>query len=300
MNLLGIEAFLTIVETQSLSKAARKLFLSQSTITHRLNSLEDELGVKLINRSQGQRYITLTPKGEEFMTIAKRWISLQKDTEIWKTEEPTLSLSIAMVDSLCSYVFPPLFKEITKTETAISLKVSSHWSKTISKLLLSYEIDMGIVSRLIESNSIIAEPIFSEKMVLISSSINSNFEDIVHSRELDVSKELKLDWGEDFQRWHDTWWDPSIPINLRVDTSGLILSLIDISDSWAIVPLAVAHNFKRNIPIKISTLAEPAPDRTLYKVVNRFTKPSRRDSLKLFEKHLHIFIKKNPYLITNQ
>ena len=300
MNLLGIEAFLTIVETQSLSKAAEKLFLSQSTITHRLNALENELDVKLVKRSQGQRYVTLTPNGEEFITIAKRWMSLQKDTDIWRTKEPILTLSIGLVDSLSSYVFPPLFKNITKNETALSLKISSHWSTTICKLLESYEIDIGIVSRLIKSNSIIAEPIFSEHMILVSSYAYSNYGDIVHPRELDKRKELKLDWGEDFQLWHDTWWDPSISIDLMVDTSGLIFNLIDIPESWAVVPLAVAHNFKKIMPIKISKLVEPPPVRTLYKIKNRFTKPSHREALRIFEDYLQDFIQNNPYLISSQ
>lgn len=299
MNLLSIEAFLAIVDTQSLSKAAEKLFLSQSTVTHRLNALEDELNVKLVKRSKGQRYITLTPKGEEFVTIAKRWMSLQIDTDIWKTNESKLTLSVGLVDSLSSYVFPPLFKNITKCEPELSLKVSSHWSITICELLESYEIDIGIVSRLKKSESIIAEPIFNEQMVLVSNSIYSNFGDIVHPRELEKRKELKLDWGEDFQLWHDTWWDPSISIDLLVDTSGLIFNLLDIPNSWAIVPKAVAHNFKKIMPIKISKLEYPPPERTLYKIKNRFTKPSRRESLLIFEDYLHDFIEENPFLISN-
>ncbi|MGD9568444.1 MAG: LysR family transcriptional regulator [Sedimentibacter sp.] len=297
MNFFGIEAFLTIIETQSLSKAAEKLFLSQSTITHRLNSLEDELDVKLVKRGQGQRYITLTAKGEEFITIAKRWMSLQKDTDIWRTNEPKLTLSIGLVDSLSSYVFPPLFKNITELETELSLKISSHWSITICKLLESYEIDIGIVSRLIKSESIIAEPIFNEQMVLVSSSSYSNFGDVVHPKELEKRKELKLDWGENFQLWHDTWWDPLIPIDIIVDTSGLIFNLIDIPGSWAIVPLSVAHHFGNTMPIRISKLVDPPPERTLYKIKNRFTKPSRRESLRIFEDYLQDFIKNNPYLI---
>lgn len=296
MNLFGIEAFLAIVEFQSLSKAAEKLFLSQSTITHRLNTLEHELDVELVKRSQGQRYITLTPKGEEFITIAKRWMSLQKDTDIWRSQEPKLVLNIGMVDSLNSYVFPSLFKEITKFKPEFSMKISSHWSTTICRLLESYEIDLGIVSRLIKSESILAEPIFNEQMVLVSSLAHSNFSDIVHPGGLNVRKELKLDWGEDFQLWHNTWWDPLTPIDLLVDTSGLIFNLIDIPDSWAVVPLAVAHSFKKVMPIRISELVESPPNRTLYKIKNRFTKPSRKESLRIFEDYLQDFVISNPFL----
>lgn len=299
MNLLGIEAFLTIVETQSLSSAAQKLFLSQSTITHRLNSLEEELDVKLINRSQGQRYITLTPKGEEFITIAKRWNSLQKDTDIWRTKEPKLKLNVGLVDSLSTYVFPPLFAQITKIESSLSLKISSHWATKICDLLESNEIDIGIVSRLIKSNDIVSEPIFKEEMVLVSNSLISNYGDIVHPNELDVSKELILDWGEDFNLWHNKWWSNENYQDLVVDTVGLIFNLIHIPNSWAIVPLTVARYFidKQQKGIKISTLTDPPPNRVIYKIINRYTKPSRRETLKIFEEYLDNFIKGNDSFI---
>lgn len=54
MNILNIETFLTIVETQSLSKASEKLFVSQSTISTRLNSLEKELNTTLKKGSLGR------------------------------------------------------------------------------------------------------------------------------------------------------------------------------------------------------------------------------------------------------
>ena len=50
MNPLEIEAFLAITETRNLSKAADKLFVSQSTISSRLTNLESEIGSPLVNR----------------------------------------------------------------------------------------------------------------------------------------------------------------------------------------------------------------------------------------------------------
>ena len=44
MNLAEIETFLTIVNTKSITKTADLLFLSQPTVSHRLTSLENELG----------------------------------------------------------------------------------------------------------------------------------------------------------------------------------------------------------------------------------------------------------------
>lgn len=296
MNTNLIEAFLAIVDTQSITKASEKLYVSQSTLTHRLNALEKELGLRLINRSQGQRYITLTAKGEEFLSIANRWISLDSDTKSWKVSESRISLNVALVDSLASYVFPPLFKEITENNSTIELKISSHWSVTIFDLLEYSEVDIGIVSRMVKSDSLITTPIFTEEMVHVSNSIYSEFNEIVSPCELDVKKELLLDWGNEFQVWHDYWWDPKENIQLRVDTAALIISCLNIPGSWAIVPLSVANSFKNIYPIQISKIRTPPPDRVCFLTKNRFPRPNKMDALNIFENYLFHFISQNPYL----
>ncbi|MFQ9679487.1 MAG: LysR family transcriptional regulator [Ruthenibacterium lactatiformans] len=64
MNQSYFEVFLAVVECKSVSRAAEKLFLSQSTVSHRLKMLENEIGCLLFERAQGQRECVLTAKGE--------------------------------------------------------------------------------------------------------------------------------------------------------------------------------------------------------------------------------------------
>jgi hypothetical protein len=54
MNLAEIETFLTIVNTKSITRTADLLFLSQPTVSHRLTSLENELGFPLVIRQRPQ------------------------------------------------------------------------------------------------------------------------------------------------------------------------------------------------------------------------------------------------------
>ncbi|MFD2880212.1 LysR family transcriptional regulator [Paenibacillus rhizoplanae] len=49
----GIEAFLAIVRTGSISKAAELLHLSQATVSYRLKTLEQEMGGLLVERRKG-------------------------------------------------------------------------------------------------------------------------------------------------------------------------------------------------------------------------------------------------------
>lgn len=296
MDILNIKTFLTIVETQSLSKASEKLFVSQSTISARLNALEKELNTTLLKRQPGKKLVELTPKGEEFIMIAKRWTALEKDTHTWISKEPPLRLNIGAVDSINIYVLSTLLNQMMSNGTPLTMDISSHSSIQVFDLLESYDIDIGLTSRLIRSNSLLGEPVFSEGMVLVSSSTNSHYKDKVHPQDLDVKNEIFSDWGPNFQVWHDYWWDPAEPKKITVDTAGLILQFINIPNTWAIVPTNIAHAFKNRQPVNISELLVPPDERIYYKVIHRYPKPSSINALKIFQELLEEFIRNHPYL----
>lgn len=296
MNIQNIITFLTIVDTQSLSKASDKLFVSQSTISTRLNSLERELNVKLLERQPGIRKIELTAKGAEFIMIAKKWIALEKDTSKWVHEIPTHKLSIGSVDSINTYLLTPLYRNIINHNNIITMDITTHSSVQVYTLVESHEIDIGLASRFIKNDSVISEPIFSEDMVLISSKINSNYGDFISTNQLDIKNEIFHDWGPNFQIWHDYWWNPSDRMKIKVDTAGLISRFIEIPNSWAVVPYSIAHGFNAHNSIRISNLEIQPQKRVYYKIIHRNPQYSSVVPIKIFEKHLDEFIYNHSHL----
>ena len=71
MNYKDIEVFLELVRCRNITKAAENLYLSQSAVSNRLKSLEDELGVQLFLRAKGHRIVELTRQGGEFIPVAE-------------------------------------------------------------------------------------------------------------------------------------------------------------------------------------------------------------------------------------
>ena len=71
MDSNNIDAFLAIVDEQSVSRAAERMYLSQSTVSHRLKRLEAYVNCELIDRAQGQRDSILTAQGEAFFAACK-------------------------------------------------------------------------------------------------------------------------------------------------------------------------------------------------------------------------------------
>ncbi|HXA48058.1 MAG TPA: LysR family transcriptional regulator [Burkholderiaceae bacterium] len=81
LKLDGIACFVAVVESGSISEAARQLQLSKSVISERLADLEQSLGVKLIHRTT--RKHTLTKDGEMFLQRAAR---IMRELEEAKSE----------------------------------------------------------------------------------------------------------------------------------------------------------------------------------------------------------------------
>lgn len=74
MELEQIRVFLTLAETKNFTRAAERLFVSHSTVSRSLSSLEDELGVRLVER--GNRVFRLTPAGERLRERAQELLHL--------------------------------------------------------------------------------------------------------------------------------------------------------------------------------------------------------------------------------
>ena len=104
MNKDSLETYLNIVKTRSFTKTAEYMFISQSAVSNRLVSLENELGVKLLERRPGQKGIDLTQKGIEFTTYAQRYLDLDRQVKDWTSGNTTEVLRVASVVSLTEYI----------------------------------------------------------------------------------------------------------------------------------------------------------------------------------------------------
>jgi len=290
MNYNEIEAFLAIVETKSLVKASEKLFTTQSNISYKLNSLEQKINAKLVYRSQGKKEIELTPKGEEFVSMAKRLISLYKEVDSWSLRDDEVQLKIGSVDSLNVYVFSDLYKTMLHPTSPIKINVSTHWSKTVYNLLETYELDLGLILTPVKSSSLNLNPIFHEKMVLVSDPNLSNYGLLVSPNDLDQSKEVFSNWGPEYMLWHSNHWNPSKYPYLTVDTGSIVFRCLDYPGTWSIVPLSMAKTFQKTQPLKISEIIQPPPSRTCYMITHKYPKVSVVKSLEYFEKRLNEFI----------
>ena len=90
MELRVLRYFLAVAREESISRAAESLHLTQPTLSRQIMDLEEELGIKLLNRGKKNRKVTLTDEGKLFRKRAEELVELadKMRSEFSVTEGP--------------------------------------------------------------------------------------------------------------------------------------------------------------------------------------------------------------------
>ena len=168
MDIHVLEAFCRIVQSGSFSKAAVALFLTQPTVSGHIKKLEEEVGVRLLDRL-GHR-ATPTKAGELLYRYAKQILALRREAEQALDEfKGGLSgeLTIGASSIPGGYVLPPLvgkFKSLYP-EIAITLKVSD--SKQIVDAVVGGAYELGAVGAKFDDPRIDYQKFAEDEIVLV-------------------------------------------------------------------------------------------------------------------------------------
>lgn len=297
MTIEQVEAFLAVITYGTISAAADHLFISQSTVSNRLQQLEIELKTPLMIRQKGSRTIELTPYGHAFLPIAEQWAALLKDTHNLQHLTDIQTLNIASVDAVNNFTLLPLFYRYLDAYPKTKLSINTFHSEEIHGLIENRVMDIGFVFSQVHYKSIITKPIYRELMYLVCHK-DSNYYDNISPAELKQENEIYLRWGPDFQQWHDQHWDSHNYYLIRVNTGSMLQHYLQEPNRWAIAPMSVISAFKEKNELTFYKLSTPPPPRICYQLTNRYPKGSRLEAIKIFEQELTSFINENESICT--
>ena len=290
VNQADIETFLTLVKTRNITKTAETLFVSQPTVSHRLKLLEEELVVSLLIRKKGYKKVELTPKGEEFIPIAQRWLSLMKETMLLKSAEEEMYLSVASTDTLNSCIFKDLYRSILHdTELNLKLNISTHYSYEIYELLEKHTIDVGFVYHHLHYKNIISEPVLREKMYVVQEWDSAIRKNQINIEELDPEKEVAFIWETNYQIWHEQMVSKGKRHSLEVDIYSLFAEFLRDKGRWAIAPVTVVNRLQSEQKVFVSEIAnrKKPPDRITYIVRHKEMNEAKIQTLNIFEERIN-------------
>lgn len=143
MKLDHITSFLTVTRYGSFHRASEELYIAQSTLTHRIRQLENDLGAELFTRHATG--VTVTPAGERFIPVATA-ISAQLQSYM-HTAQSVRPLTIVAGKAFVSYELPRLIGGFRRSQPTFRCYVRSTLLPESTSALLSGAADLAFVGQ---------------------------------------------------------------------------------------------------------------------------------------------------------
>jgi DNA-binding transcriptional LysR family regulator len=144
VNLRFLETFVWIARLGSFSKTAERLNSTLSAVSARIQALESELGVRLLER-QG-RSIRLTQQGRDALPIAERLLQLEGDLEstIRGTDAFSGRVRLGIIDTAANAVLSAFLRTIQVRHPKIELDLQADTSHNLIQRLALGSIDLAV------------------------------------------------------------------------------------------------------------------------------------------------------------
>lgn len=170
----------------NITAAANKLFTSQPGVSKQIRMLEDELGIKIFERS-GKHLKMVTPAGQEIIKYAKNALAnIQSIKEIAQEYKDSNagSLSIATTHTQARYVLPTVIRQFKEKYPQVDLQLHQGSPMQISDLAAKGLVDFAIATEALEHFSdLIMMPCYHWNRTVI----------VPHDHELTCESELSLE-----------------------------------------------------------------------------------------------------------
>ncbi|MGA1845610.1 selenium metabolism-associated LysR family transcriptional regulator [Deferribacter abyssi] len=167
MDFKQIEAFVFVAKYKSFSRAAEKLLLSQPTVSTHINSLEEELGVKLFERLSKE--VLLTEAGEIFYPYAVDMLDLRERAyEAIKEFLHEISGHIRIGSStiLSEFILPTAIKQFKEKHPKTYFTIDVGNSQAIVQRVYDGILDFALVSRKIPKKGLEYTPYLKDNIIL--------------------------------------------------------------------------------------------------------------------------------------
>ena len=148
--------FNEVAKAGSVTKAAEKLFISQSAVSQAIKQLEDKLGCKLFNRNT--RGVRLTKEGEVLYSYARNAITLIENAQERLSKMKNLrhgEIKIGASDTACSLFLLPVLEKFYSLYPEIHISVINRTTQELINLLKNGSVDISFVNLPIEDETML-------------------------------------------------------------------------------------------------------------------------------------------------
>lgn len=277
MTLQQLEYIIAVDNYRHFLRAAEKCFVTQATLSMMIQKLEEELGVKIFDRSK--QPVKPTVVGVKIIAQARRIVSeASRVKEIIKEEKGEVSgeLKIGIIPTLAPYLVPLFLKEFTTEFPLIKLIINEHTTSAIIQGLKNGQLDAGILATPLNDTSIKENVLFYEKYFLYVNDNEKGFnKQYVLPSDIDIDRLWLLEEGHcmrsqilnlcELKKRHQV----DEKLHYEAGSIETLKNLVEKNFGITIIPELATFNLSKPQKKRIRYFKEPTPVREISIVTHR-------------------------------
>lgn len=296
MNLHQLDYIIAVDAHRHFAKAAEKTFVTQPTLSMMVQKLEEELGVRIFDRSK--QPVVPTPEGEEIIARAKQIMAdVSRMREFAKRLKHEISgeMKLAVIPTLAPYLLPLFLKSFAEKYPLLKISIRELVTDGIINSLKNGDIDIGLLATPLNDPRLEEHPVFYEEFfAYVAAGEKLSKKKYLLPKDIDLSKLWLLEEGhclrnqvldlcelkkKDFQ---------SNRLHYESGSIETLKNLVDHHQGITILPHLATLDLSKKQKEKIRKFAHPKPVREISLVINKnFHRTSLLEALKLeIEKQL--------------
>lgn len=275
MTLTQLE-YITALDTyRHFVLASEKCFVTQPTLSMQIQKLEEELGVKIFDRTK--QPVIPTEIGASILAQARiilREANMIRQIINDQKDNVTGELRIGIIPTLAPYLLPPLFRQMREKYPQISLNIKESITEEVIDELKNNRLDCGLVVTPLKDPSIKEDVLFYEELFLYVSKKNSLYDKkYVLASEIDPGQLWLLEEGHCFrsQILNLCELKKHSDFHFKYETGNIetLKRMVDKSDGLTILPELAVMEFTKTQLKLVKRLKEPSPAREVSLVTHR-------------------------------
>lgn len=212
MDFKQLQSFVTVVQEESFTQAAEKLFVSQSTVSTHIHQLESELNTKLILRTT--KSLQITPKGRELYEYALNILELKERMIQACSIESRRIIHLGASTIPSAYILPQLLADFGRLHQDIYFIIHQSDSQGIINGLKDGLFNLGFIGMSCEDSDFCCQPFCKDRMVVITP-VNEHFLHYKQHKENVLPELLReplilREKGSGSKKWLITFWHTAV------------------------------------------------------------------------------------------
>jgi len=271
MNIQQLEYLIAVDKYKHFGKAALSCFITQPTLSAMIQKFEDELDVKIFDRTSHP--IRTTDVGVQIIIEAKKVVDSINEL---KTKANLLNnvlagrLNLGIIPTVSTFILPTQIFEFLQNHPKIELNVKEMTTENIIKSLKSGELDAGIIATPYDAaNDFYHDFLFNEELMLYSSDHEDKKDSFVVPEEINSDKVWLLEEGNclrsQFENICHLKENTLKPKNLDFLASNIntLIHMVDKVGGITILPELAIPQLSAEQKNKITRFRQPFPYREI-------------------------------------